>query len=97
MANNNFRLIDEDLFNKLISDVNEIKQIVKNGRPSGIKAFTSDVPLDSADVMAYLHISRRTLSKYKKQGLPHDKPGKPLFWKDQIDEFIKQKNKKNGN
>jgi hypothetical protein len=97
MSNKNYRLIDQEILDQVISDLNEIKQHVQKEKDHVTNDSETEGPMDSADVLNYLHICRRTLTKYKKQGLPKHGTGKPLFWKHEIDAFIKQKNSSNGN
>ena len=49
------------------------------------------------DVLEYLHIKRTSFYNYKKQGMPvhyaNGVNGKPLCYKEEIDEWLKEVNK----
>lgn len=84
-----FLLVNEDDFQKLLADISEIKHILIS------KNQFEEKPMNTADVLEYLKISRRTLLMYQKQRLQASGPGRNFFYKKDIDQFIYNNPKNN--
>lgn len=90
MSQNKIIVVDSETIEKLIAEIKELKQMIIGGNNNTTK---NDQFMDTADVLEYLKISRRTLTKYKSSGLPHYGEGKPYFSKGELDDFIRKKSK----
>jgi hypothetical protein len=84
-------LVDEEFQNKVMVKLMELEQLINEKKLS----YTSQPELmDVPAVLEYLKITRRTLYKYRKKGLPtaDNKFGKLMFWKNDIDKFFGKSN-----
>jgi ACT domain-containing protein len=81
-------LVDEDFQQQMLRELSEIKQLIAL-TPNKEKQKSDDL-MDTADTMAYLKSSRRTLYKYRQKGMPYKQMenGKIYYRKYEIDQFL---------
>lgn len=89
MANTRYVLVDEEFQLQVLNELKELRQIIVNGRVPEQKSISDDL-MDTADAMAYLKASRRTLFKYRRNGMPFKQleNGKIYYRRHEIDQFI---------
>lgn len=81
-------LVDSKTQQKILEEIQSLKQLFS----ISVSGVERNELMDSADAINYMKITRRTLYKYRKKGLPSiqkDK-GKLFFYKEDIDAFLKQ-------
>ena len=90
MATGTYIFVNEEYLNRISEQLVELKNIIVS-KNNTFNLNTPEDPMDSADVIRYLKITRRTLYKYRNLGLPTTRKanGKLFFWRSDIDEFLK--------
>jgi ACT domain-containing protein len=86
-------LIAEEFQSQVISELLEIKQLIKLNLNYDSKSLNSDL-MDTADAVQYLKCNRRTLYKYRQKGLPcqQKENGKIYYWRSEIDKYFGKNN-----
>jgi hypothetical protein len=81
-------LVDEEFQQKMLKELFEIKLMLAQ-TPKKEKQKSDDL-MDTADAMAYLKATRRTLFKYRQKGMPYKQleNGKIYYRQHEIDQFI---------
>jgi DNA-directed RNA polymerase specialized sigma54-like protein len=85
-------LIDESFQQQVLKELAEIKNILgKNNTSNPVDDNTTEL-MDMVDVQKYLKCCRRTILKYRKNGLHSIKKqnGRIYFWKPEIDKYFER-------
>ena len=92
MDNGRYIIVSEDFQRQVISELSEIKQLIKQTPAAFGNNQTSEL-MDITDVMQYLKCCRRTIYKYRKEGMPCEKKatGRTFFWRSEIDKYFGKK------
>jgi hypothetical protein len=81
-------IIDHTFKDEILAAINELKLLImfknEKSQPSDNICW-----MDNADLMQYLHISRRTTLTLRRRGLPFSQvEGKIFYRKDLVDKFL---------
>lgn len=92
MAAGQYILVDHDILDKLRQDIADLRQLLLDvvGNTNG----DTEEPMDTADLMKYLKLDRRTIYNYrKKKGMPYENKdnGRIYYWKSAIDAYFGKK------
>lgn len=81
-------LIDQSSIDKVLKSIDELKLMVAAKREQQT-SLDNIRWMDNAELMEYLHISRRTTLTMRQRGLPCSQiDGKIFYRKDLVDEFL---------
>ena len=89
MSSNKYVLIDEEFQQRVLTELAELKLLITQGASFQSTAQSNEL-MDTADLIKYLKVDRRTIYKYRLSGMPfvRKKNGKLYCWKSEIDKYF---------
>ena len=87
-----FILVDEEFQQKVLQEIDGIKKLLQQNNREVIRKTGNEL-MDTADVMAYLKCSRRSVYKYRLAGMPSERKenGRIRYWRSEIDKYFGKK------
>lgn len=89
MANGKYILVDEELQQAMLNEIRQLKELLLKNAHSTTPP-EDDVIMDTADLVRYLKVDRKTIYNYRKKGLRDGRKdkGRLFFWKSDVDTFF---------
>ena len=90
MANGRYIMVDEEILQNILEEISQLRTLMQI-KDKAKHRVSDDVLLDTADLIGYLKMDRRTIYAYRiTKGLPFKRKdnGRIFYWKSEIDEYF---------